>query len=156
MYRIYGVGDTQSLRIWIYFLTDAYFVDDEPVISINFGRNPDIKSMHLTNISMEGKRDSHFNMAELEWLMHFLSDIGESSRVEEIKLDVFIGDETVDWSPWERVDHILAETSFQSLRKVDIGISGLSLGLSEFCMNCRRLAAKLPLLQASGILGQFY
>ena len=86
-----------------------YFVDDNPVVSINFRGNPDIKSMHLTDIHVGDKPG--FNMAVLKWLMHLLSDIGESSRVEEIKLDVYVQDKTVDWSPWEGVDHILTGVS---------------------------------------------
>ena len=73
------------------FLTGAnpiYFVGDDSIVSINFGRSPDIKSVHLTDIRVGTNPD--VNMTELKWLMHFLSDIGESSRVEEIKLDVDI------------------------------------------------------------------
>src|SRR6266478_2381962 len=89
-----------------------YFIVDDSVISINFGRNPNIKSMHLTSIRVgaEPGAETCAETAELKWLMHFLSDIGESSRVEEIKLDVDVLDSTVDWSPWEGVDHILAGT----------------------------------------------
>src|SRR5258705_617305 len=104
MNHIYGVGDTQPLQIWIDFLTGAipiYFVDDDSVVSINFGHNPNIKSVHLTNIHVGAKPGAE--MADLKWLMHFLSDIGEYSRVEEIKLDADILDDTVDWSPWEGV-----------------------------------------------------
>jgi hypothetical protein len=157
MNRIYGVGDTQSLQIWIDFLTGAipiYFVDDDSVVSINFGRNPNIKSLHLTNIHVGAMPGAE--MADLKWLMHFLSDIGESSRVEEIKLDADILDNTVDWSPWEGVDHILTGTNFQSLRKVDIELSFSMIGLFHpnwFHASCRDLAASLPLLQARGILG---
>jgi hypothetical protein len=131
-----------------------YFIGDDSVVSINFGRNPDIKSMHLTGISVGAKPS--VMMAELKWLMHFLSDIGESSRVEEIKLDVEISDSTVDWSSWEGVDHILAGTNFQSLRNVDVELSCWQMGSSDpdwFRASCRGLASNLPLLQAAGILG---
>ena len=110
--------------------------------------------MHLTDIRV-GTR-SGVEMAELEWLMHFLSDIGESSRVEEIKLDVHILDDKVDWSLWEGVDYILTGANFQSLRNVDVELSYFGTGLSDadwFDEGCRGLAASLPLLQAKGILG---
>ena len=132
MNRIYGVGDAQSLQIWIDFLTGAnpiYFVDDDSVVSINFGRNPNIKSVHLTNIHVGAMPGAE--MTDLKWLMHFLSDIGESSRVEEIKLHVYILDNTVDWSPWEGVDHILTGTNFQSLRKVEVELSCPRIGLLD-------------------------
>jgi hypothetical protein len=153
MNRIYGVGDPQSLRLRIDFLTGAnpiYSVGDDSVVSINFGRNPDIKFVHLTGISVE------VEMAELEWLMNFLSDIGASSQVEEIKFDVDISESPVDWSLWEGVDHILAGMNFQSLRKVNVELSGWWLGSSDpdwFRASCKALAANLPLLRAGGILG---
>jgi len=106
-----------------------YLVDDDPVISINFRHNPDIKSVHLTDICV-GANPS-IEIAELKWLMHFLSNIGESSRVEEIKLHVYILDNTVDWSPWEGVDHILTGTNFQSLRKVEVELSCPRIGLLD-------------------------
>jgi hypothetical protein len=156
MIRIYGVGDTQSFQMWIDLLTGAnpiYFIVDDSVISINFGRNPNIKSVHLTSIRVGAEPGAE--TAELKWLMHFLSDIGESSRVEEIKLDVDVLDSTVDWSLWEGVDHILAGTNFQSLRKVHVELSGWQIGSFDsdlFPASCRGLAASLPLLQAGGIL----
>ena len=109
--------------------------------------------MHLTDICVGANLS--IEIAELKWLMHFLSNIRESNRVEEIKLDVHICNNTVGWSPWKGVDRILAGTSFQSLRKVDVEISNLRMGLSDpnwFRMSCRGLAASLPLLQARGIL----
>ena len=157
MNRVDGVGDAQFL-IWIDFLTGVnpiYFVGDGSVVRINFGRNPDIKSVHLTDIRVGANSD--VEMTELKWLIHFLSDIGESSRVEEIKLDVYILDNTVDWSPWEGVDHILTGTNFQSLRKVDVELSFWRIelfgGSNCFRASCGDLAASLPLLQARGILG---
>jgi hypothetical protein len=159
MNRVDGVGDAQFL-IWIDFLTGVnpiYFVGDGSVVRINFGRNPDIKSVHLTDIRVGANSD--VEITELKWLIHFLSDIGESSRVEEIKLDVHICDNTVDWSLWKGVDHILAETNFLSLRKVDVEILDFTMGLSDsnwFRASCRGLAASLPLLQARGILGHIY
>jgi len=61
----------------------------------------------------------------------------------------------VDWSPWDGVD--LAGINFQSLRKIDVELSGWQMGFSDpdwFRVSCRGLAASLPLLQARGILGQ--
>jgi hypothetical protein len=142
--------------MWIHLLKGAnpiYFVDDDSVVSINFGRNPDIKSVHFTNIRV-GNRSVVY-MADLRWLMHFLSDIGQSCQVEEIMLDVYFLDNTPDWSHWEEVDCILTGINFGSLRGVGVQISGRQLGRSDtdwYPASCRGLAASLPLLQARGIL----
>jgi hypothetical protein len=135
------------------FLTGAnpiYFVDDDSVISINFERNPHIKSVHLTHIHVGAM--SGGEIADSKWLVDFLSNVGES---KEIKLDVDILDNTVDWSPWEGVDRILTGTNFPSLRRVDVELL-LRIGLFDpnwFRACCRDLAASLPLLQARGTLG---
>ena len=143
--------------MWIDFLTGAnsiYFADGDSVVSIDFGRNPDIKSVHFTDIQVGIRHDAE--VPELKWLTHFLSDIGQSSRVEEVKVDVVIADNAVDWSPWEGVDHVLTGTNFRYLRKVDIEISDMTNGSGEtdwYTVHCRALAASLPLLQGRGILG---
>jgi hypothetical protein len=141
----------------IHLLTGAnpiYFVDEDSVVSINFRHNPDIKSVHFTNIRVGNRLGVH--MADLKWLMHFLSDIGKSCQVEEIMLDVYFLDNTPDWSHWEGVDRILTGTNFGSLQGVDVDISGRQRGRSNpdwYPVSCRGLAASLPLLQARGILG---
>jgi hypothetical protein len=124
------------------------------MVRINFGRNLGIKSVHLTDIPV-GTKPGIDDMPELKWLMHFLSDVGESSQVEEIQLDVDVSDEKVDWSPWEGVDHILAGTNFKSLQMVDFDLLGWQVGSFDpewFRMSGIGLAARLPLLQAGGVL----
>jgi hypothetical protein len=72
---------------------------------ISFKFNSDIKFLHLTDVSLDSG-------GPLPGLLCFLSNIGKSNRVEEIKLEVDVlgcGDDgPMDWSAWEEVDCILA------------------------------------------------
>jgi hypothetical protein len=63
----------------------------------------------------------------MPWLLTFLSTIGKSNHLEEIKLEVEIfGYPTlpVDWSAWGAVDSTLVGAHFQCLRKIDIVVWG--------------------------------
>ena len=53
---------------------------DDAVVGINVGRNPNIKSLHITGIHVQSSvaEGSHQDMEEFGLLMCFLSDIGES------------------------------------------------------------------------------
>jgi hypothetical protein len=85
---------------------------------------------------------------------HFLSDVGESCRLEEIKVDLEISgrDGPIDWSPLEGVDRILAGTNFKSLGKVYIELfnSGSS-GPEWYPEKCENAARRFPLLRTGGV-----
>ena len=86
-------------------------------------------------------------------LLVFLSDIGDSCRLEEIKLDVDIpGHEGIDRSLWEGVDRILTGTNFKFLRKVDIEfVPDGWLSKNWFREDFEDVVRRLPLLRAGGI-----
>ena len=125
--------------------------DDDLVVGINVGRNPNIKFVHIKEIwlpsPMNDKKD------QLRMLLHFLSDIGDSCHLEEIKLDVDIpGREGIDRSLWEGVDQILTGTNFKFLRKVDIEfVPDGWLSKNWFRADCEDVVHRLPLLRAGGI-----
>jgi hypothetical protein len=106
-----------------------------------------IKFLHLTNIIRSAN--------PIPWLLGFFSNIGESNRLEEIKLEVHIPDGRsvlLDWSDWEEVDHVLAGAHFESLRKLDIEL--LPMGNSSpdsFDRTCRDLVRVLQSIKARGV-----
>jgi hypothetical protein len=114
----------------------------------------DIKSLHLANIRVAGDEIANSNPSRC--VMHLLSSIGKSGRLEEIKLDMNIpGSQKgqVDWSAWEGVDCILARADFEFLRKVDIELWPVgNIDPDWFRKTCGNLADKLPLSEARGIL----
>jgi hypothetical protein len=129
--------------------------DDEPLADFNVERNPNIKSLHITDIQMLSPLSgNHKDTEELRWLKHFLSDVGESCRLEEIKLEVDISnhaeDRIMDWSPWEEVDRILVGMNFKSLRKVDIDLRD-TYGTGNYPESCENVARRFPLLRADGV-----
>jgi hypothetical protein len=130
--------------------------DDDPLVDINFGRNPNIKSLHITNIQAQSPftEGSLKDTEELRWLKHFLSDVGELCRLEEIKLEVNVSnsdkDRIIDWSPWEDVDRILVGTNFKSLRQVGIELYEMYSPRS-YDETCENVARRFPLLRAGGV-----
>jgi hypothetical protein len=145
------------------FLTSANVIhptvepDDDPVVDINVERNPNVKSLHIKDIRLESPltKGSHQDIKEFRFLMGFLSDIGESCRLEELKLDVGISmcdEERIDGSPWERLDCILAGTNFKSLRKVDIELFPFGSTSPDWLDGiCANVVRRLPLLRAGGV-----
>jgi|SRR5882762_8197381 len=130
--------------------------DDNPPVGINVGRNPNIKSLHIANIQVQSPytERSPEDKEVLELLKHFLSDVGESCRLEEIKLDLEISgrDGPIDWSPLEGVDRILAGTDFKSLGKVYIELfNSRSSGSDWYSEMCENVARRFPLLRTGGV-----
>jgi hypothetical protein len=129
--------------------------DDNPA-GINIGRNPNIKSLHIANIRVQSPftERSPEDGEVLELLKHFLSDVGESCRLEGIKLDLENSDHDgpIDWSPLEGVDRILAGTNFKSLGKVHVELfnSGSS-GPGWYSEMCENVAHRFPLLRTGGV-----
>jgi hypothetical protein len=88
------------------------------------------------------------------WLLRFLSTVGKSNRIEEIKFEVDILDHReglVDWSAWGDVDSTLAGAHFEFLRKVEIRIWRETNGEEWFHNTCKNLVCGLPLLGARGV-----
>lgn len=131
--------------------------DANPVVDINIGHNPNVKSLHILDIHVPSPvtEGSYQDMEKFRLLLRLFSDIGESCRLEELKLNVSISmcdEEPTDGSPWERLDRILAGTNFKFLRKLDIEVfpGGWydSPWLDGICANVVRW---LPLLRAGGV-----
>jgi len=124
-------------------------------VGINVRRNSNIKSLHIANIWVH----SPFTVSPedgdvLELLKHFLSDVGESCRLEGINLELWISvcDEPVDLSPLEGVDSILAGTNFKSLGKVYIELFNSGSSDSDWYPEmCENVARSFPLLRAGGV-----
>ena len=102
------------------FLTLANIIDPtvdpdaDPFANINFGRNPNVKSLHILDIRVPSSvtEASYLDMEKFRLLLCLFSHIGESCRLEELKLDVSISmcnEEPMDGSPWERLDRIPQE-----------------------------------------------
>ena len=131
--------------------------DDDPVVNINIGHNPNVKSLHIIDIQVPSPTEgSHQDMEEFRLLLHLLSDIGESCRLEELKLDMGISlcdEEPIDGSPWERLDRILAGINFKFLRKLDIEV--FPFGSYPDCLDgiCANVVRRFPLLRAGGGFG---
>jgi hypothetical protein len=126
---------------------------DDPPVSINVGRNPNIKSLHIANIRVWSPFTERSPEEVLELLKHFLSDIGESCRLEGIKLDLQISvrDGPIDWSPLEGIDRILA--GMKSLGKVYIELFNSGLSSPNWYPEMREnVARRFPLLRAGGVL----
>jgi hypothetical protein len=121
------------------------------VIDINVRRNPNIKSVHIKEIWLPSPMSEKNYQSRM--LLHFLSDIGDSCRLEEIKLDVDIPKrEGIDQSLWEGVDQILTGANFKFLRKVDIEfVPDGWLSKKWVCADCEDVVRRLPLLRAGGI-----
>jgi len=118
-------------------------------ISIEF--NSDIKFLHLEHIQSRGVKTANDSML---WLLRFLSTVGKSNRIEEIKFEVDILDHReglVDWSAWGEVDSTLAGAHFEFLRKVEIRIWRETNGEEWFHNTCKNLVCGLPLLGARGV-----
>jgi hypothetical protein len=126
---------------------------DDPVVDINVGPNPNIKFVHIKEVEIWGPSSRKAKRHQFRLLLHFLSDIGDSCRLEEIKLDVYIpGHEGIDRSLLEEVDQILTGTNFKFLRKVDIeSVSDGWLGKNWSRKDCEDVVRRLPLLRAGGI-----
>lgn len=92
-----------------------------------------------------------------QWVMNLLSSIGKSGRLEEIKLEMNIADSEkgqMNWSAWEGLDCVVAGADFKFLRKVDIELWLVYVGMSDpdwFRKTCENLADKLSLSGARGI-----
>lgn len=130
--------------------------DDEPLVDINVERNPNIKFLHITNIRVLSPftGGSCKDTEELTWLKHFLSDVGESCRLERIELEVNVSnrdkDRIIDWSPWEDVDRILVGTNFKSLRNVSIELYRV-YGPGTYFETRENVARRFPSLRAGGV-----
>jgi hypothetical protein len=139
------------------FLTLANIIDPtvdpdaDPVASINIGRNPNVKSLHILDFHIP----SPVTGGSYQDMLRLFSDIGESCRLEELKLDVSISmcnEEPIDGSPWERLDRILAGTNFKFLRKLDIIVFPSGLHSSDWLDGiCASVVRWLPLLRAGGV-----
>jgi hypothetical protein len=122
----------------------------DPVIEINIGHNPNVKSLHILDnhipSSVTEGRDQ-----DMEKFLRLFSDIGESCRLEELKLNVTICHEDGS-SLWERLDRILAGTNFKFLRKLDIEIYPSGPYSSDwFDGICANVVRWLPLVRAGGV-----
>jgi hypothetical protein len=132
-------------------------LDDDPVVDINVGRNPNIKSLHIIDIRLPSPvaKGSHQDMEEFRLLLRLFSDIGESCRLEELKLDVGVSmrdEEPMDGSPWGCLDHILAGKNFKFLRKLDIEVFPFELYSPDWLDGiCANVVRRFPLLQARGV-----
>jgi len=86
----------------------------------------------------------------------FLSSIGRSSRLEEVKLDVKIPDSQygqVSWPGRKKIDCILTGPHFKFPQKVDIELWPRGNSDPEwFHEACMNLVRKLPLLETGVIL----
>jgi hypothetical protein len=130
--------------------------DDNPLVGINIGRNPNIKSLHIANIRMQSPFTERRPEDEevLELLKHFLSDVGGLCRLEKIKLDLKISGRhgPIDWSPLDGVDRILAGTDFKSLGTVYIELFSFgSFKYDWYPEACENVARRFPLLRAGGV-----
>lgn len=130
------------------FLTSAdvfHLTVDRDDVDINVGHNPNLKSLHITDIQLAPsfcRRDTE----EFKRLLHCVSAIGELCPLDELRLDVRIS-ESVEPSRWERLDCILAGTNFKSLKKVVID-EPTSHDLLDGMAN---VVHRLPLLRAGGV-----
>jgi hypothetical protein len=100
------------------------------------------------------------NLNSLQWVLHFLSSIGHSGQLEEVKLDVHIpGSQNgqVNWPGWEEIDCILVGAHFKFLRKVGVELWPRgNIDPGWFHEACTNLVRKLPLLGAGGIVLDVY
>ena len=123
---------------------------DPPAVDIDMSFNSNIKSLYLNSIAIaKGPVDP------LSWLLHFLSTINVSNRVEEIKLEVDIpgwDEEPVDWSAWKSVDAVLAGPQFKFLQKLDIKLWAGSRWSDWVARECDNLVSMFPLLAERGVL----
>ena len=130
--------------------------DDKPPVGINVRHNPNIKSLHIANIWVQSPftERSPKDREVLELLKHFLSSVGESCRLEVIKLNLEISGRngSIDLSPLEGVDRILVGMNFKSLGKVYIEtFNSGSHGPGWYPEMCENVARRFPLLRAGGV-----
>ena len=129
---------------------------DNPVLGINIGRNPNLKSLHMViRVPFPLAERSHQDLEEFRLFLRLISDIGESCRLEELKLEAEIlmcDEELTEGSPWGRLDHILAGTNFKFLRKLDIKVYPSGPYSSDWFYGiCANVVCWLPLLRAGGV-----
>lgn len=123
------------------------------MVDINVDPNPSIKFVHIKEIEIWAPSPTEEKRYQFRLLLQFLSDIGVSCRLEEIKLDVYIpGYGGVDRSLLESVDQILTGTNFKFLRKVDIEFVSDGWFSTHWSRKDREdVVRRLPLLRAGGI-----
>jgi hypothetical protein len=137
-------------------------IDPGVGFEVNLTFNTALNLLHFrSNMSVGIARSPEF-----PWLLRMLSSVNTSNRIEEIILEIYLGDETFqpgDCSAWKQVDRILADTHFQFLQKLVFNIVVFNIidvhvdeeesfyDPLDSDLVCTRIVAAFPLLVERGV-----